>query len=151
MRKLFFAMMAILLAAPVVGQNVDLGSDAQREAGREIYETKCAHCHGVDGVPSDVISRVFRPGPRNFTTGTFKFRTTASGELPSDDDIRNSIRDGMPYTAMPPWPSLSETDITNLMYHIKTYSDDFSGVFGEVTSLEMPNPPALTDDSIIRG
>ncbi|TDI70151.1 MAG: c-type cytochrome [Bacteroidetes bacterium] len=57
----------------------------------------------------------------------------------------------MPYTAMPPWPSLSNADVTDLMYHIKTFSSDFSGPFGEVTALEIPSPPSMTDASIARG
>ncbi len=150
--RILACMIALLIPVfTVAAQNVDLGTDEQREAGRVVYEAKCAHCHGSDGVPRPTVASVFRPAPRNFTTGTFKFRTTASGELPTDEDIRKSIRNGMPYTAMPPWPSLSNADVTNLMYHIKTFSSDFSGPFGEVTALEMPSPHSMTDESIARG
>lgn len=132
-------------------QNVDLGSDDQREAGRQLYKQKCAHCHGQDGAGDAAMSELLRPAPRNFKSSSFKFRTTDSGELPSDDDIKKSIRNGMPYTGMPPWPSLSESEVTNLMYYIKTFSDDFASVFGEVVPLDFPSPPAMTDASIERG
>lgn len=145
-----FASMFVLVET-VSAQNVDLGTEAQREAGRQIYELKCAHCHASDGAGDPVMSTLLRPAPRDFTASTFKFRTTASGELPSDEDIKQSIRNGMPYTAMPPWPSLSEQEVTNLMYFIKTFSADFAGVFGEVVPLEMPDPPGMSDESITRG
>jgi len=149
-----YVLTLLLLAAgtaSVSAQNIDLGSDAQRDAGKQMYELKCAHCHGADGAGDAAMSELLRPAPRNFTSSTFKFRTTGSGELPSDDDIKDSIRKGMPYTGMPPWPSLSEDEVTNLMYYIKTFSDDFAGVFGEVTPLEMPDPPSMSEESIIRG
>ncbi len=133
------------------GQDVDLGTDAQRDAGQELYLDKCAHCHGESGDGEGVAGPYFRPRPRDFTAGTYKFRSTASGELPSDTDIMRSIREGMPYTGMPPWPNLSEDQVTNLMYHLKTYSDDFAGPFGEVEEIPVPDAPNLTDDSIERG
>ncbi|NNF02931.1 MAG: c-type cytochrome [Rhodothermales bacterium] len=153
---------AVILLAALIGlstassqlanaQNVDLGTDAQREAGRVIYNDKCAHCHGINGDADAVGTPFFRPGPRDFTAGVFKFRTTASGELPTDDDIRRSIREGMPYTGMPAWPSLSEQQVTNLMYYIKTFNEDFAGPYGEVTPIEIPDPPRVSDESIARG
>jgi DMSO reductase family type II enzyme heme b subunit len=143
--------LASIFVISVHAQNVDLGTDAERDAGKQLYEMKCAHCHGADGTGDSAMSELLRPAPRNFTSSTFKFRTTASGELPSDEDIKVSIRKGMPGTAMPPWPSLSESEVTNLMYYLKTFSDDFAGVFGEVTPLAMPDPPSMSDESIIRG
>jgi len=132
-------------------QNVQLGSDSERAAGKVLYNQKCAHCHGTTGDGNGPAKLFLRPEPRDFTASTFKFRTTASGELPSDDDIRRSIRLGMPYTAMPPWPGLSEKQVTNLVYYIKTFSTDFSGPFGEVEPLEMPDAPSITDETIARG
>jgi len=137
--------------APAVAQNVQLGTDTERADGKILYDQKCAHCHGTDGDGNGPAKLFLRPEPRDFTASTFKFRTTASGELPSDDDMRRSIRNGMPYTAMPPWPSLSEKEISNLVYYIKTFSSDFSGPFGEVESLEMPDAPSITDETIARG
>jgi len=150
--KYLTAIAALLVfSAPAFAQNVDLGTDAQREAGRLLYNNKCAQCHGLSGDGIGPGTDFFRPEPRDFTRGTFKFRTTASGELPTDDDIRRSIRRGMPYTGMPPWPQLSDAEIDNLVYHLKTFSDFFSGPFAEVTALELPDPPSISDESIARG
>jgi DMSO reductase family type II enzyme heme b subunit len=74
-----------------------------------------------------------------------------SGELPSDDDIRRSIREGMPTTGMPPWPTLSNADVDNLMYYIKTFADDFAGPFGIPEMIEIPKAPGVSAETIARG
>ncbi|NNE35025.1 MAG: c-type cytochrome, partial [Rhodothermales bacterium] len=141
-----------LLAAPAtIAQDIDLGTDAQREEGRQLYMDKCAQCHGVEGDGNGPAKTVFRPQPRDFTSSTYKFRTTPSGELPTDSDIMRSIREGMPYTGMPAWPSLSDGEVRNLMYFIKTFADDFSGPFAEVTPMEMPDDVSMSEESIERG
>lgn len=142
---------AILCAPAAIAQNLDLGTDEQREAGRQLYVQKCAQCHGVNGDGNGPAKHVFRPEPRDFTSSTYKFRTTPSGELPTDADIMRSIKVGMPYTGMPPWPSLSDQDVRNLMYYIKTFADDFSGPFAEVSSIDVPKAPKITEESIARG
>ena len=40
------------------------------------------------------------PRPRDFTLGTFKFRTTQSGELPTNEDLFRTVSRGLPGTAM---------------------------------------------------
>lgn len=142
---------ALTTAAPVFAQQPALGTDAEREAGRLLYNERCAQCHGEDGAGDGIAATFFRPAPRDFTSGTFKFRTTASGELPTDEDLRRSIREGMPYTGMPAWPNLSDAQVTNLIYYIKTFADDFSGPYGTPTPIEIPRAPGSSAESIARG
>ena len=61
-----------------------------------------------------------KPEPRDFTSGKYKFRTTPSGMLPTDEDIAKVIKDGLPYTSMPGWPNFSETQIQHIIYYLKT-------------------------------
>lgn len=129
----------------------DLGTEEQREAGRQLYMEKCAQCHGDTGQGDGVAAPFMRPMPRDFTAGIFKVRTTPSGQLPTDDDMRRVIRDGMPYTGMPAWPSLSEREISNLIYFIKTFNDDFSGPYGVPDVIEIPSPPRFSEESAERG
>ncbi|MFT5143990.1 MAG: DMSO reductase family type II enzyme heme b subunit [Rhodothermales bacterium] len=150
-RSLLTAAAFLLAAGPAFAQDPDLGSDAERESGKVLYEAKCAHCHGLNGDAANEAATRLRPAPRDFTAGTYKFRSTANGELPSDDDIKRSIREGMPYTGMPPWPSLSESEVTNLMYYIKTFAADFSGPFGVPELIEIPKAPSESDATIARG
>ena len=98
-----------------------------------------------------VAAPFMRPMPRDFTAGIYKVRTTPSGQLPTDDDIARVIRDGMPYTGMPPWPQLSDDEIRNLVYYLKTFNDDFSGPYGVPDVIEIPDPPSFSESSAERG
>lgn len=129
----------------------DLGTEAQREAGRQLYMEKCAQCHAASGDGQGIAAPYLKPRPRDFTAGIFKVRRTASGQLPTDEDLRSIIRDGMPYTSMPAWDELSNQEITNLMYFIKTFNDDFAGPYGTPEEVEIPDPPAYSEASAKRG
>ncbi len=145
---------ALVVAVPAQAQDPqpDLGTEAQQEAGRQVYAEKCAQCHGAEGAGDGPATPFLRPAPRNFTSGIFKFRTTTSGELPTTEDLRRSIRVGMPYTSMPAWKGLlSETEIANLAYFIKTFNDDFSGPYGVPQTVEIPKDPGFKTDNIARG
>ncbi|MFT4603940.1 MAG: mono/diheme cytochrome c family protein [Rhodothermales bacterium] len=150
-RALSIAAVMALFASPALAQEPALGTQAQRDDGKVLYEAKCAHCHGLTGDADAVGTAYLRPAPRDFTSSTFKFRTTMSGELPSDDDIRRSIREGMPTTGMPPWPTLSGADVDNLLYYIKSFADDFSGPFGIPEMIEIPKAPSVSAETIARG
>lgn len=132
---------------PCVAASQDLGSEAQRAEGKDLYDLKCAHCHGYSGDAISVATPYLRPAPRDFTSGDYKFRSTPSGELPTTEDIKRSIRDGMPYTSMPAWEGiLSESEITSLAYYLKTFDQAFSGPYGNPTVIEIPEAPRFNDD-----
>lgn len=163
MRKLSLPALALALAlalplafalAPLMAyaqEEPDLGTEEQRTAGREIHIDKCSQCHGSEGGGDGVAEAFFRPAPRDFTAGVYKVRTTASGELPTDEDLKRVIREGMPYTGMPAWPNLSDRQITNLVYFIKTFNQDFAGPYGNPETIEIPRAPSSTDESVARG
>src|SRR5262245_9137233 len=103
----------------------DVGTESQRASGKQLYLKYCSQCHGEKGDGEGYAAVHLRPRPRNFTTGKFKIRTTPNGALPMHQDLVNIIRRGMPYTSMPAWPGLSDQDVSNLAYYIKTFSPDF--------------------------
>ena len=107
-------------------QGPDLGTDAQRASGKQLYARYCAQCHGEKGDGEGYATPHLSPRPRNFTTGKFKVRTTPNGALPTHQDLVNIIRRGMPYTSMPAWPNLSDQQVSELAYFIKTFSPDFA-------------------------
>jgi mono/diheme cytochrome c family protein len=133
------------LAAP------DLGSDAQRAAGKDLYQRNCTQCHGDKGDGRGVAAPRLLPRPRDFTSGKFKIRTTPSGTLPTDEDLKHIIRVGMPYSSMPAWPKLTDVEITNLVYYVKSFSSEFAKPDGQVEGMKIPTPPALTNESVERG
>ena len=52
-------------------QGPDLGSDAQRESGKQLYGKYCSQCHGDKGDGEGYATSHLLPKPRNFTSGKF--------------------------------------------------------------------------------
>jgi mono/diheme cytochrome c family protein len=57
----------------------------------------------------------------------------------------------MPYTSMPAWPNLSDAEVANLAYYIKTFSADFSSAENVAQPIQFPSAPGTTNDSIAQG
>ena len=148
---ILLASLGVAPAGLVRAQGPDVGSEAQRESGKTSYLKNCAQCHGENGDGEGYATPHLFPRPRNFTTGKFKVRTTPSGALPSHQDLVNIIRRGMPYTSMPAWPDLSDEEVSNLAYFIKTFSPDFSNSESVPQAVELPSAPSATNESIELG
>jgi mono/diheme cytochrome c family protein len=129
----------------------DVGTEAQRQAGKALYLKNCSQCHGEKGDGQGYATVHLLPQPRNFTTAKFKVRTTPNGALPTHQDIVNVIRRGMPYTSMPAWPTLSDQDVENLAYFITTFSTDFSNKENVPQPIQLPSAPSATKESIELG
>jgi DMSO reductase family type II enzyme heme b subunit len=123
------------------------GTDA---AGKKIYDHKCAQCHGDNGDGNGDAKAFFRPTPRDFTFGLFKIRTTPSGAVPSDDDLKKVIREGMPYTGMPAWPELSDGELTSVVNYLKSFAPVFADA-DPVTPVKVPKAPGFSEESAQAG
>lgn len=95
------------------------------DRGREIYAKRCLVCHGEKGDGEGPIAADLEPRPRNFVRGSFKLRTTASGDPPTDDDLFRVVTRGIPGTAMPGWPGLTDDERRRVIAYVKTFSDVF--------------------------
>ena len=144
---LLLILTCVFTAHIIEAGEVTLGTEAQREAGKILYQNYCAHCHGDTGDGEGLASLYFNPKPRDFTSGKYKIRTTDSGELPTDDDIRKVIAEGMPYTGMPAFPDLNDEEITELIYYLKTFNEDFTDPDFVVDPMEFPSAPAYSEES----
>jgi hypothetical protein len=92
------------------------------EEGRVAYERYCIGCHGAQGDGNGASAGFFHPRPRNFVKANFKFSSTRSGQLPTDDDLRRTIRGGLKGSAMPPFELLPNPTVDALVEYIKTFS-----------------------------
>jgi mono/diheme cytochrome c family protein len=135
----------------VRAQSPDVGTEAQRASGKNLYLKYCSQCHGENGDGEGYATPHVLPKPRNFTTGKFKVRTTPSGALPTHQDLVNIIRRGMPYTSMPAWPNLSDGELSDLAYYITTFSPDFSNPENVPQPVPVPSAPQATTESIESG
>jgi cytochrome c oxidase cbb3-type subunit 2 len=100
-----------------------MANAAHGQEGKTVYDKWCAGCHGDTGAGDGYGSKTMLPHPRDFTKAVYKIRTTASGEIPTDDDLRHIIEVGMPGTAMPEWKSrLSAGEINSVIQYLKSFS-----------------------------
>ena len=90
------AALTLLAAVP------DVHAQPQGGAGRRVFETRCAVCHGNDGHGGDT-------GP------SIVYRLP----LLKDPDLITLLRDGRPAKAMPPQP-MPVADRTALIRHLRT-------------------------------
>jgi DMSO reductase family type II enzyme heme b subunit len=119
------------------------------DKGKILYDKWCAQCHGEKGDGKGPAADLVFPKPRDFTKGTYKFHSTASGEPPLDSDIIRSIRNGNPGTSMPPWTRFSDDDVKAIVAYLKKFSPDTFETKG--TPLKMGKPSAGKDKLIALG
>jgi cytochrome c oxidase cbb3-type subunit 2 len=118
--------------------------------GRSIYESKCVECHGKDGKGNGPAATVLNPRPRDLTAGTFKFRSTESGSIPTDDDLVKTIQNGLHGTAMPDWrPFLAGDSLGALLAYVKSFSSRFHTETPQV--VKVGSTVAATPASIAAG
>jgi len=101
------------------------------ELGEKVYNRNCIICHGANGDGKGlmgVIHRAQQSGivvaiyPRDFTAAMFKFRSTETGELPTNDDLLATVTDGIARSGMPSHKDLSLRQRRAVVEYIKTFS-----------------------------
>ena len=103
-----------------------LTSSERFEYSKSLYSDNCADCHGLSGKGDGKEAHRFKQKPQDFTAGSFKFRSTPTGSLPTDGDIYKSITEGIRGTAMLGQIHLSDKKRWLLVDYIKTFSSNFS-------------------------
>ncbi|MGP0630455.1 c-type cytochrome [Nitrospina sp. 32_T5] len=127
---------------------------ASVERGTEVYEKHCLHCHGAKGDGKGIAAPFSSPQPRNFTKGHYKFRSTAFGKIPTDEDLREMLVTGMPGTTMPSWKHLPEVDRESLVLYLKSLGRKFEKFKKRGKShkvIPVPEPAPFTLESKERG
>lgn len=111
-----------------------------QEKGKVLYDQWCSQCHGEKGDGKGPAADFVFPKPRDFTRGTYKFHSTASGEPPLDSDIIRSVRNGNPGTSMPPWKRFSDDEVKAVVDYLKKFSSpDTFETKGTATKIKTPS------------
>ena len=122
-----FVISSLLLSLVATIGPLKVLAQEENGLGEITYEKWCAGCHGTDGTGTGVGADIMLPRPRDFTQALYQIRSTASGEVPTDEDILNIIDLGMPGTTMPGWKDLlSNEEKESLVQYIKGFSRFFS-------------------------
>jgi mono/diheme cytochrome c family protein len=100
---------------------------AANEQGRRVFEKWCAGCHGETGRGDGPAAGRLLPKPRDFTRALYQVRSTATGEVPTDEDIRRVVDEGMGGGSMPAWKAtLSSSDRAAVVQYVKSFSNAFA-------------------------
>ena len=122
--------------------------------GQQLYQRACLLCHGQtgdgDGPDAFYLGAYSAPRPRAFTEGEYKFRSTPSGELPTDSDLFETITNGIP-GYMPSFRSLAESDRWDIVSYIKQFSPFFQETDKRTPIALPPGPLPPSKESINRG
>jgi mono/diheme cytochrome c family protein len=122
------------------------------QRGGRVYRDRCLRCHGEAGDGRGPAAAFLLTKPRDFRQGTFKFRSTKGGTLPTDDDLRGVIRRGIPYTSMPPFGDLSDRDVRATTAYLKTFSSRWGRAeSGPTIQIAARPPDAGTREAVAKG
>ena len=95
MRRFLLLVVAVLMPSFAFSQTP--------EAGRQVFATRCAACHGTEGAGGELGPSIVARIPTR-----------------SDQDLEAVIKDGLPGAGMPAFPGLSRTEVTDLIAHLRT-------------------------------
>lgn len=118
-------------------------------AGQAAYVQHCARCHGITGQGDGRDAKRLYPRPRDFTSGVYKFRSTASGTSPTDEDLFQTITNGLTAGGMPDWGQLDEAVRWQLVNYLKTLSPTFTSTPPQPVSVG--RDPGSTQADLARG
>ena len=105
------------------GPKPNVNGDKPETLGQQLFATQCAGCHGEKGDGKGPAARFLNPRPRDLGEAKFRIVST-SNRLPSDDDLKRVIRNGMPGSAMFAFGHLGDDDVQALVGQIRAFSRD---------------------------
>lgn len=115
--------------------------------GKYVYERNCIVCHGPRGDGKGELAAGLQPRPRSFREGMFKFRSTPPGMLPTEDDLRVTIRGGLTGTAMGMFTQLQDTEVRAVIEYVKSFSRRWRKVENYAGPMKLPETPKWFDDT----
>jgi len=149
---LLAAILLLVFGLCACAANYKTSENASVARGAAVYHNACASCHGDNGDGNGPVSVSLKTKPRDFQKAAFKFRTTASGQLPTDHDLMSIVNSGIYHTAMPSFAQMSLRDQYAVVQYIKTLSPAFrdSSQY-PLDTLKVGHFVPYTFDSVERG
>lgn len=92
--------------------------DAERlQHGAQVYQARCAACHGVTGDGNGPAAQYLDPKPRDYRRGLFKFTSTGRNK-PRKADLIRTVKYGARGTSMPSFRWLSADDLSAVVDYV---------------------------------
>ena len=88
-------------------------SHAQQLEGEGLYTQRCASCHGVSGAGDGTLARSLTKLPPEIGTVAWQVEH-------SDEQIATVVKAGMPGSAMPPAPDLTDAQAASVVAYVRT-------------------------------
>lgn len=147
MKKIFFvfggAVCSLVFLSACTPKKTEL------DRGKTLYAFHCASCHGVKGDGKGPVAQYLFPKPRDLTSGIFKYRSTR-GPIPGDLDILQTVKMGIPGSAMPGWDMLKMEDWRALLAAVKTFLPRLAKSKAG-PSIDIPEEPKVTAEAVHAG
>jgi cytochrome c oxidase cbb3-type subunit 2 len=109
--------------------------------GREVFHRNCIICHGERGDGNGEMAKDLPIKPRSFREIWFKFRSTPYDKLPTDDDLRRTIRSGLSGTAMGAFNTLGAEDQDAVIAYLKSFSRRWRKEENYAAAMAFPREP----------
>jgi mono/diheme cytochrome c family protein len=145
----------LVIALPVLAIAQDVGARADgktgdTQSGKALYRRFCVGCHGAEGNGLGDNAQWLDPRPRDFTTALFRWRSTPTGTLPTDQDLYDTITRGVVGTLMPTWRPLNAQQKVDVLAYIKTFSPRWK-TQKPGTPIPVPAEPPEVIESVLHG
>lgn len=138
------------LQAPTAGALLEF-SPRLLKRGKRLFERRCIFCHGPQGDGAGPIALGLFPRPRDFTRGIFKIRSTSTGQPPTDQDLLETFRRGLPGTMMPSFDNFNNEQLSSLVYYVKSFYTEPDAPSPQGIPILEQDKPLPTLESVARG
>jgi len=131
MQKIIFWTLSGLVSGGAYAQGMIanlISQQQQIQSGRELFVLHCAGCHGMDAQGAGPAAPMLSPKPRNLVTGSFRFRSTPAGSLPTWDDLLRTLDRGVIGTSMPSFREMSSSQKNALVAYIRSLRPDWKSL-----------------------
>jgi alcohol dehydrogenase (cytochrome c) len=133
---MWIGLMQFLLATAVHGQGgpplPPLPPGSPQAAGRQIFVTRCASCHGTNAGGGEFAPSILERVP-----------------LRSDDELVKLLHSGLPTSGMPPFPDVVGQDRANLISYLRTLKP-FWGTAAERATVTLESGKTLQGTALNR-
>ena len=109
--------------------------------GREVFQGNCVICHGERGDGNGEMAKDLPIKPRSFREGWFKFRSTPYDKLPTDEDLRRTIKGGLSGTAMGAFKTFRAEELDAVIAYVKTFSRRWRKAENHAAAMAFPREP----------